>query len=122
MRIIQKTPNQLIVSHSPIGMWIICTLGIVAGATLLVTPGNSPEESLGAQITAFILIAWSGIQPLTSFRSILWTFDKSDGSFLAEYKTILTIKTLKYDLTEIKGIQIESKSDGEGTKIVTTQR
>ena len=116
MRIIQKTPNQLIVSHSPIGIWISCVFGIVVGAILLVTPFNSPEESLGTQITAFILIAWSGIQPLTSFISILWTFDKSDSSFLAEYKTVLTIKTLNYDLTEIKGIQIESESDDEGTE------
>ena len=99
-----------------IEIWISCVFGIIAGATLLVTPSNSPEESLGAQITAFILIAWSGIQLFTSFRSIIWTFDKSDGSFLAEYKTVLTIKTLKYDLTEIKSIQIESKSDGEGTE------
>ena len=117
MQIIQKTPNQLIVSHSPIRIWIVFTLGIMAGTALLVIPDSSPEESLGTQITAYILIALSGIQLFTPFRSIIWTFDKSDGSFLAEYKTVLTIKTLKYDLTEIKSIQIESKSDGEGEEI-----
>ena len=61
MQIIQKTPNQLIVKHSPIGIWIIYTLVIVAGATLLAIPGNSPEESLGTQITAYVLIVWGGI-------------------------------------------------------------
>ena len=39
-----------------------------------------------------------------------------DNSFLAEYEKLLTTKTSKYDLIEIKYIQIESKSDGEGTE------
>lgn len=116
MQIIQKTPSQLIIKYSPIGIWIIHTLLIMSGATLLAIPANSPEESLGTQITAYALIIWGGILLFTSFRSILWVFDKSDNSFLAEYEKLLTTKTSKYDLIEIKYIQIESKSDGEGTE------
>lgn len=116
MQIIQKTPSQLIIKYSPIGIWIIHTLLIMAGATLLAIPASSPEESLGTQITAYALIVWGGILLFTSFRSILWVFDKSDNSFLAEYEKLLTTKTSKYDLIEIKYIQIESKSDGEGTE------
>lgn len=81
MQIIQKTPSQLIIKYSPIGIWIIYTLLIMAGATLLVIPSNSPEESLGTQITAYALIVWGGILLFTSLRSVLWVFDKSGQLF-----------------------------------------
>lgn len=81
MQVIQKMPSQLIIKCSPIGIWIIYTLLIMAGATLLVIPSNSPEESLGTQITAYALIVWGGILLFTSLRSVLWVFDKSGQLF-----------------------------------------
>lgn len=81
MQVIQKMPSQLIIKCSPIGIWIIYTLLIMAGATLLVIPANSPEESLGTQITAYALIVWGGILLFTSLRSVLWVFDKSGQLF-----------------------------------------
>ena len=81
MQVIQKMPSQLIIKCSPIGIWIIYTLLIMAGATLLAIPANSPEESLGTQITAYALIVWGGILLFTSLRSVLWVFDKSGQLF-----------------------------------------
>lgn len=81
MQVIQKMPSQLIIKCSPIGIWIIYTLLIMAGATLLVIPANSSEESLGTQITAYALIVWGGILLFTSLRSVLWVFDKSGQLF-----------------------------------------
>ncbi len=117
MRIVQTTPKQLVVKHFPVRIWVISSLVMIVGATLLVIPTSSPEEDLNAHVSAYAVITWGIIMILTSSRSIIWTFDKAANYVLIEYRKIVTIKRLKYTLTEIQTIQVETTLDGEGAEI-----
>lgn len=128
MRIEQKTPTQLIAKNSPCGTWLGSGVLVVLGASLFAVPPPSADEALSAQVFAYVFIAW-GVGKLLSGKSITWTFDKSDNSFLIQSQILFVTKTLKYPLTEIDKVQIESKPAGEdgetytfGIKLLLTGR
>jgi hypothetical protein len=72
-------------------------------------PQPLTEEALSIQVCAGVVIGWGVIKLLTSGRFITWTFDKSDGSLLIQSRILFVTKTLRYELTEIEQVQIESK-------------
>jgi hypothetical protein len=79
---------------------------------LFAVPPPSADEALSAQVVAYVFIAW-GVGTLLSGKSITWTFDKSDNSFLIQSQILFVTQTLKYALTEIDKVQIESKPTGD---------
>jgi hypothetical protein len=118
MRIEQKTPTQLIAKNPPCGTWIGSSVLVMLGASLFAVPPPSANEVLSAQVVAYVFIAW-GVGTLLSGKSITWTFDKSDNSFLIQSQILFVTQTLKYALTEIDKVQIESKPTGEGGETYT---
>lgn len=118
MRIEQQTPTQLIAKNSPCGTWLGSSVLVMLGASLFAVPLPSTDEALGVQVSAYVFIAW-GVGTLLSGKSITWTFDKSDNSFLIQSQILFVTQTLKYALTEIDKVQIESKPTGDDGETYT---
>lgn len=119
MRIEQPTPTQLTAKNSPCGTWLGFSVLVMLGASLVAVSPPSADEAPIVQVSAYALIAWGVGTLLTSGRFITWTFDKSDNSFLIQSRILFVTKTLKYALTEIDKVQIESKMTGEDGETYT---
>ena len=84
-------------------------------ASIFAVPATSAEEHLNVQIYAYAFITLGLVTLLTSGKFVVWTFDKSDNTFLIQSRTLFVTKTLKHELTEIDKVQIESKLMEDGT-------
>jgi hypothetical protein len=114
MRIVQKTPTQLIAQNSVFGIWLGSGLLVVLGVSIFAVPVTSADEQLNLQVYAYVFIALGVVTLLTSGKFITWTFDKSDDSLTVQFRVLFVTKTSKYSLKEIEKVQIESKMTGDG--------
>jgi membrane protein YdbS with pleckstrin-like domain len=109
MRIVQHAPTQLIAHNSPFGIRLGSSLLLILGALMFAIPMPSVNEGLSGQACGCIIIVLGIFLLLTSGRFITWTFDKSDDSLLIQSQVLFITKVLKYPLTEVSNVQIESK-------------
>jgi hypothetical protein len=115
MRIVQPAPTQLIAHNSPFGSRLGSIFLLVVGVSIFAIPNSSTGEDLSPQVCAGAVIVWGTYTLLTSGRFITWKFDKSDNSILIQSRILFITKTLRYTITEIETVQIESQmlEDGE---------
>lgn len=115
MRIVQKTPTQLIDQNSVFGIWLGSSLLVMLGVSIFAVPAPSTDEYLNVQIYAYAFIALGFVTLLTSGKFVVWTFDRTNNSLIIQSRVLLITKTSEYALTEIDHVQVESKSTGDGT-------
>jgi hypothetical protein len=114
MKILQPSPTQLIANNSPFGSQLGSSLLLILGVSMFAIPNPLEGEYLSTQFCAGVVICFSMTRLLTSGRFITWKFDKSDNSLLVQSRILFITKTLRYTLSEIETVQIESKTSEDG--------